>query len=76
MLIDMNENNREDRFMTRAEVEKRCGMTTSALYRLMRAGEFREPFRIGPRAVRWSAAEIEKWCATRPRSHGESRDAA
>ena len=66
----------KDRFLTRTEVEQRTGMTTSALYRLMRAKQFPEPFRIAPRSVRWSEAEVEKWCATRPRSHGESRDAA
>ena len=60
-----------DRLLTRAEVEARCAITRTTVYRLMRTGEFPEPIRIGPRAVRWPAAEIEAWVAARPRSHGD-----
>jgi len=67
---------KKDRLIARAAVEERTGLNTSALYRLMRDKQFPEPFKIGPRAVRWSEQEVERWCASRPRSHGESRDAA
>ena len=65
-------NSRNDRFLTRFEVEARCRLGRSTIYRLMRAGQFPEPFQIGPRAVRWSAAEIESFLASRPRAKGES----
>ena len=62
----------EDRLLNRAEVERRVGLRRSALYRLMRAGQFPEPLKIGPRAVRWPSSEIEEWLASRPRATGDS----
>ena len=58
--------------LRRGEVEKICGLARSTIYRLMRQGDFPEPRRLGPRAVRWPAAEIEIWLAERPRATGES----
>lgn len=60
----------EDRLLRREEVEARCGITRTTVYRLMRAGQFPEPIKIGPRAVRWPASEIETWLASRPRASG------
>ena len=59
-----------DRLLTRREVERRIGMKTTALYCMMRAGQFPLPKRIGPRAVRWSLEEIEAWIDVQPRSNG------
>ena len=56
--------------LTRAEVEARIGLSTTSLYRLMRAGRLPEPLQIGPRLVRWREDEIEKWIATRGRAAG------
>ena len=61
----------QDRLLRREEVETRCGITRTTVYRLMRAGQFPEPLRIGPRAVRWPANEIEAWLADRPRATGD-----
>ena len=60
-----------DRLLTRAEVEARCAITRTTVYRLMRCGEFPEPLRVGAKAVRWSEREIEAWITKRPRSHGD-----
>ena len=60
-----------DRLLTRPEVETRCRIARSTIYRLMRAGEFPSPVRVGPRAVRWPASEIEEWLNARPRATGE-----
>lgn len=59
-----------DRFLTRAEVEARTGLSRSAIYRAMRAGRMPLPYRVGLSAVRWSSHEIEEWATSRPRSHG------
>ena len=59
-----------DRLLTRHEVEHRIGIKRSALYRMMRAGIFPLPKKIGPRAVRWSLEEIESWLEAQPRSNG------
>lgn len=61
----------QDRLLRRREVETRTALSRSAIYRLMRCGEFPVPVKIGPRAVRWSVHEIELWLATRPRATGE-----
>ena len=63
--------NMPDRLLRRAEVEQRCQISRSTLYKMMRAGEFPEPLKIGPRSVRWSQREIENWIAARPRATGE-----
>ncbi len=64
-----------DRLIRRTEVEQRAGISTSTLYRAMRAGKFPEPYRVGPHAVRWSLAEIEQWRAALPRARGQRQAA-
>ena len=36
-------------------------LSRSALYEAMARGDFPRPIRIGPRGVRWIAAEIQDW---------------
>ncbi|MCY3860853.1 AlpA family phage regulatory protein [Candidatus Poribacteria bacterium] len=57
--------------LTRRQVESRCRLSTSSIYRYMRDGLFPEPIRVGRRAVRWYASEIDEWLATRPRATGD-----
>ena len=66
----------DDRLLRREEVETRCGLARSSIYRLMRSGQFPEPVRVGPRAVRWPASEIEAWLSARPRATGEAQPEA
>ena len=61
----------QDRLLTRHEVEARCRIARTTLYKMMRAGQFPCPIRIGPRAVRWPQSEIESWIADRPRATGD-----
>lgn len=61
-----------DRLMTRLEVEARTALSRTSIYRLMREGSFPEPIRIGERAVRWRASELEAWLDDRPRATGEA----
>ena len=68
----MADDPKPDRLLTRAEVELRTGLKRSEIYRLMATGDFPRPYRVGRRAVRWSARELEEWIASRPRSYGES----
>ena len=51
----------DDHLMRRGEVETRCGIARTTIYRLMRCGQFPEPVKVGSRAVRWPASEIEAW---------------
>ena len=69
--METNIGERHDTLLTRPQVEARCGLSTSSVYRLMREGLFPEPIRVGRRAVRWPASEIDEWLATRPRATGD-----
>ena len=60
-----------ERLLRRSEVESRTGFSRTSIYRLMRAGQFPEPLKVGPRAVRWRESEILKWLAERPRARGD-----
>ena len=60
-----------DSLMTRRQVERRVGLSRSAIYSAMRADRFPLPIRVAPGAVRWSAAEVEAWIETRPRARGD-----
>lgn len=62
----------QDRLLRREEVETRCGLARSTIYRLMRDGTFPEPMQVGPRAVRWPQSEIENWLSERPRATGKA----
>ena len=59
---------KDDRLLRREEVETRCGITRSSLYRLMREGLFPRPVKVGKRAVRWLESEISGWLQSRPHS--------
>ena len=65
-----------DALLRRTEVEQRCHISCTALYRLMRSEppQFPLPLKIGPRKVRWLESEIEAWLASRPRATGEGRE--
>ena len=60
-----------ERLLRRVEVERYCQICGSTIYRLIRAGSFPAPIRIGPRSVRWQEHELAAWLARRPRAGGE-----
>ncbi|WP_328994432.1 helix-turn-helix transcriptional regulator [Pseudomonas aeruginosa] len=37
------------------------GLSKSQIYRLIRAGEFPAPIRLGPNSVAWSAEHVSSW---------------
>ena len=49
-----------------------CGARKSILYRWMQASDFPEPLKIGPKAIRWRADEIQEWIDSRERAHGDA----
>ena len=48
-----------DRLLRLSEVQARCGLSRSSVYRKMRDRFFPEPLKVGVRAVRWRESEIE-----------------
>ena len=61
----------QDRLLTRREVEARCRIARTTLYKMMREDKFPCPIRIGVRAVRWLQSEVEAWIESRPRATGD-----
>ena len=59
-----------DKLLSYAEVIERVHISRSAIYRMMRAGDFPLPLKLGSKTTRWPASEIENWIATRPRALG------
>ena len=48
-------------FITFLEVSRRICLGKSAIYKLLRTAAFPRPVRIGRKAVRWDAAEVDSW---------------
>jgi prophage regulatory protein len=47
------------------QVKARTGLSRSTIYLRIKAGEFPTQVSLGPRAVGWLEAEIERWIETR-----------
>ena len=62
-----------NRVLRLSEVQARCGLSRSSLYRKMRNESFPEGLKVGVRAVRWPEDEITGWLASpglgRPVTH-------
>jgi prophage regulatory protein len=42
------------------------GLSKSGILKLIEAGQFPNPVRIGRRAMAWRAADVERWIESRP----------
>ena len=58
------------------ELIKRLSTSKTSIYRMIKAGQFPRPLRLGPRAVRWREDEVMQWVETRKRGGSEAQDAA
>jgi prophage regulatory protein len=47
------------------EVEARTGLSGSSIYRLVKAGQFPRPIKLGETASAWVDEEIEDWLIAR-----------
>ena len=52
--------------LTRHQVEARCAISRSEIYKLMERSAFPRPVRIG-RAVRWRSDDIAEWMSSLPK---------
>ena len=60
-----------DKLITMHGVKERVGIGRSSIYKLMRAGGFPLPLKLGGKAVRWSLEEIDDWVSAQPRATGD-----
>ncbi len=56
----------EYRLLRLHEVLRMCKLSKSTVYRMIRAGEFPVPVKLGQRAVGWWEKDIKEWVAARP----------
>ena len=56
------------RVVRRRDVCRLTGLARSTLYRMVQAGEFPLPVRLGQRAVAWRLEEVLRWLDSRPRA--------
>ena len=56
------------KILRRPEVERQTKLSKVTLYRLMHAGAFAKPIKLGERAVGWYLDEVNKWIASRERA--------
>lgn len=63
-----------DQMLRPPEVMARTGLSRVTLWRRVRAGTFPAPKELGANSIGWPAAEIDNWCANRPRrTYGAER---
>ena len=51
----------EKRLLRLREVESRCGIKHTTIYRMMEKGTFPRAIKVGPKAVRWDSSAIDAW---------------
>ena len=61
----MSQSETTRRILRRPQVEAFVGLSRSTLYRLITAGDFPRPVRLGPQSVGWLKSEIDDWIASR-----------
>ena len=57
----------EPMLMRTAEVEAALGLSRPTIAKMVRAGEFPQPVRLGSRTLAWRVAEIRAWLDGLPR---------
>ena len=55
-----------DRMLRLKDVVELTGLSKASVYRRMEDSDFPKPRNLGPRAVRWSAVEVDAWLEGRP----------
>ena len=51
--------------LRRKQVQVRTGLSRSTIYERMKTGTFPKPVSLGPRAVGWIEAEVDRWLSER-----------
>ena len=61
------------------DLQRRIPLSRSTIYAKISAGEFPPPITLGPRAVGWLSADIDKWIENRSNlrlaAHDEGKNA-
>jgi prophage regulatory protein len=60
-----------DSYLRFPDVKARSGLSRTTIHRLVKAGDFPAPKRIGVRAVAWLSSDFARWCEGRPDARGQ-----
>ncbi|MBK1687817.1 helix-turn-helix transcriptional regulator [Rubrivivax gelatinosus] len=60
----------EPAFMRMASVVRFTGLGRTTIYRMVDEQCFPQPVRLGPRAIAWRRADLERWSNERPSVNG------
>lgn len=58
------------RFQRLKEVKAQVGYKRTAIYEMIKRGEFPKPYALGPRAVGWLSSDISAWIESRIKAAG------
>ena len=58
-----------DRLLRMVDVKSRVGLGKSKIYALVAQGRFPKPYKLSPKAARWSEREIAAWIEQRRNDH-------
>lgn len=64
----------EAQLLTRREVERKCSLSRSGIYKLMEAGRFPRPLKLGvgpAGSVRWLAKDVDEFILNLQYTNGE-----
>jgi prophage regulatory protein len=62
----------DDSYLRFPELKARVGLSRSTIHRMVRAGAFPSPKRLGVRAVGWLSSDIARWRKDRPDARGQA----
>lgn len=65
----------DNKIMRRPAVLAACGISSTTMYRLLKAGDFPAPHRLGLRAVGWKESDVMAWVNGRAKK-GQSEEQA
>ena len=66
MLYLRNQMQISQKLLSLKQVIAMVGLTKSTIYRLMDAGDFPRPLKLGSRCVRWLVDDVNAWISSLP----------
>ena len=61
-----------DSYLRFDAVKTQTGLSRTTIHRMVRAGAFPSPKRLGVRAVGWLSSDIARWREARPDARGQA----
>ena len=64
-----------DSLLTLRQVQERCQLGKSTVYRWVLQGSFPAPVKLGPKSIRWKSGDVDGWIAGLPAGGVDAVDA-